>query len=369
MSVIKRKKPKILVALSGGVDSAVSAALLVKAGYDVTGVFVINYEGKNTFGEECWVPEYRDAVRVAAHLDIPILKWNFIEEYRQEVLEVMFQEYAVGRTPNPDILCNKFIKFGGWLRKARENGFDYIATGHYAKIDRQFIDRVDPIARIRKRKLLIPKDTVKDQTYFLHQLNQEQLRHVLFPLAAYTKSQVRALAQTYSLPVATKEESMGICFIGEVPMKEFLQQRIKRNPGSLVLSTGEILGRHEGLAFYTIGQRHFSVSDSRVENRPLYVLAKNLEKNELVVGYEDDPLLSKCEIMVEKMHWISGQSPIFPLTCEVRLRHRQELQPCIVRMNDAMLVVICASPQRSVTPGQFAVLYQKGACLGGGAIV
>lgn len=363
------KKPKILVALSGGVDSAVSAALLVAAGYDVTGVFVINYEGKNTFGEECWVPEYRDAVRVAAHLNIPILRWNFVEEYRKNVLDYMFREYEAGKTPNPDILCNKFVKFGSWLSKARELGFDYLATGHYAKLDKQILSHLEPVPSERVRKLLVPKDIVKDQTYFLHQMNQQQLKNTLFPLANYTKTQVRMLAKKFDLPVAVKEESMGICFIGEVPMKEFLQQRIKPHPGSIILANGETIGKHDGLSFYTIGQRHFALQHPGGDSRPLYVLGKRTAGNELVVGYEDDPLMNRREIEVSDIHWISGQPPLFPLTCEVRLRHRQELQTCTVWSENGSIVIECKEPQRSVTPGQFAVLYKKGECLGGGAVI
>lgn len=352
------RRIKIIVALSGGVDSAISAALLVKAGYNVTGVFVINYEGKNNFGEDCWVPEYRDAVRVAAHLGIPILKWNFAKIYRENVLDHMFREYEAGRTPNPDVLCNKFVKFGAWLMRARELGFEYLATGHYAKKNEK-----DGVF-----SLCVPKDKVKDQTYFLHQLNQDQLAHTLFPLADYAKTEVRRLAGQYRLPVAKKEESMGICFIGEVPMKDFLQQRIKPCPGNVVLSGGGSVGRHDGLAFYTIGQRHFSVQHVGNDSRPLYVLAKRLETNELVVGYEDDPLMSTHQIIVSNMHWISGQQPIFPLKCEVRLRHRQELQKCQVIMENGVVEIICDDAQRAVTPGQFAVLYKKNVCLGGGVI-
>jgi tRNA-specific 2-thiouridylase len=377
------KKHTVVVALSGGVDSAVTAALLVKAGYAVTAVFVINYEGKNAFGEDCYVHEYRDAVRVAAHLNIPILKWNFAKEYQKYVLEQMFSEYEAGRTPNPDVLCNKFVKFGSWLTKARELGFEYMATGHYAKKSEVLSRRHASLhpKSTEHFSLCIPKDTVKDQTYFLHQLNQEQLKYTLFPLADYTKPEVRKLAEKFKLPVAKKEESMGICFIGEVPMKDFLEQRIKKNPGNIVFSNGEVVGQHDGLPFYTIGQRHFGTQNSKstariqVEgNRPLYIVAKRAKTNELVVGYEDDLLMNTREITVENMHWISGQPPAFPLQCQVRLRHRQELQECRLdfRLQTSdfgpSVTVICKNPQRAVTPGQFAVVYKDGECLGGGVI-
>lgn len=362
------------MALSGGVDSAVSAALLKKAGYDVTGAFMINYDGKRENGESCWVPEYRDAVRVAAKLNIPILKLDFTKEYRAAVLEYLFKEYEAGRTPNPDVLCNSYIKFGSWLKEARERGFDCFATGHYAHLG---------IAD-SKMELLQAKDKNKDQTYFLHQLSQPQLKHVLFPIGGYTKPQVRALAKKFKLPVARKEESMGICFIGEVPMEEFLKTRIKPKPGKIVLSEYAahatanvgatpqssqqlVIGEHTGLAFYTIGQRHIGVA-SGTANKPLYVVGKNLKKNELVVGYEDDPLLVSKDARIANAHWISGREPEFPLQCEVRLRHRQPLERCVVTKADSGLHVTFKTPQRAVTPGQFAVFYQGRECLGGGVI-
>ena len=367
--MLKNKIQKILIALSGGVDSAVSAALLIKQGYDVTAAYMVNYEGTNQFGESCSVPEYRDAVRVAAHLGIPILKFDFTKEYKQMVLDYIFKEYSLGRTPNPDILCNKFVKFGAWLTKARELGFNYLATGHYASIKiKKYNDK-------KLFQLMEVKDKNKDQTYFLHQLTQEQLSNVLFPIGSYIKPEVRKLAKKFNLPVADKEESMGICFIGEVSMKDFLQQRIKPQPGNIILSSGEVVGTHEGLPFYTIGQRHLVTVETRFiasgsETRPLYAVAKRSKTNELVVGFEDDPLLFTKEIEVGEMNWISGQSPKFPLQCEVRLRHRQELQKCTIDIQEnSSVTVLFAKPERAVTPGQFAVFYKSGQCLGGGVIV
>lgn len=359
MSPAKKIKTKVLIALSGGVDSAVSAALLVRAGYNVTAAYMVNYEGTNRFGESCWVTDYRDAVRVAAHLGVPIQRWDFVQEYKEQVLEYMFAEYTAGRTPNPDILCNKFVKFGAWLDKARSLGFDYLATGHYAQV------RSDAGVAF---SLLQAKDDNKDQTYFLNQLNQEQLSHTLFPIGNLTKPEVRVLAQKFKLPVADKEESMGICFIGEVSMTDFLKQRIKPQPGKIILSTGEVIGEHEGLSFYTIGQRHIG-SKSGHDNRPLYILAKDAAENKLIVGFEDDPLLYQTEIVVGEAHWISGHQPVFPLKCEVRLRHRQQLQRCTVEPRGDNVLVRCIEAQRAVTPGQFMVFYHKGECLGGGVVV
>lgn len=384
--------------MSGGVDSSVAAALLVKAGFDVTGAFMVNYDpaadasrrygassGKNYLGGTCWQGDYQDALRVAAKLGIPLLRMNFVKEYKKMVLDSMYREYERGRTPNPDVLCNKFVKFGAWLKKAKSLGFDYMATGHYARLKRNKEKGIR-----NKRLLFIPyslllaKDIDKDQTYFLHQLNQLQLRRVLFPIGEYTKSQVRALAKKFELPTANKEESMGICFIGEVPMKKFLMKKIKLRKGKIITSSGEAVGIHDGLAFYTIGERvGMNIQSQKLKvksmeslrdslSKPLYVVAKNIRKNELVVGNENDPLLFSKEIHAKDINWIAGRTPKFPLKCEVRLRHRQPLQKATVgsqfAVHGSQLTIWFEKPQRAVTPGQFAVFYKKGECLGGGVV-
>ncbi len=356
----------MLVAMSGGVDSSVAAALLVAKGYEVAGAYMLNYDEKLPDGESCWLPDYRDALRVAARLGIQLLKFDFTKEYKAKVLDYMFKEYGVGRTPNPDVLCNKFIKFGVWLEKAKELGFEYLATGHYATLDKDKDGVIQLVEAVDKNK---------DQTYFLHQLNQEQLARTMFPIGDYTKEQARKLAKKFNLATAEKEESMGICFIGEVPMDEFLKTRIKPKPGNIIFSDGTKVGEHEGLPFYTIGQRHINVY-VRQATGPLFVVAKNSKKNELVVGYVDDPLLysKKCE--VREINWVKGSLPKFPLQCEVRLRHRQPLRTCKVINKDGSIFVEFNKPERAVTPGQFAVFYlyrggtasKKGICLGGGVI-
>lgn len=344
-------KKKVLVCLSGGVDSSVAAALLVKAEYDVTAAFMVNYdEIKN--GVSCWHPDYQDALRVAAKLGIKLLRLDFTKEYARDVLKYMYAEYDRGRTPNPDVLCNKFVKFGAWLAKAKELGFDFIATGHYARIKKQG----------KSILLQAAKDKNKDQTYFLHQLNQEQLAHTLFPIGDYTKEQVRKLAHKFGLATAEKEESMGICFIGEVSMKDFLKDKVKAKAGNIMDTNGNILGEHSGLPFYTIGQRGLGLGNTG--GKTLFVVDKDIAKNELIVGEENDLRLYKTEITLDEMHWIIGKAPKLPLKCKVRLRHRQELQDCIISNK----IIKFSKPQRAVTPGQFAVLYQKNICLGGGIV-
>ncbi len=377
-----KNKIKILCAMSGGVDSSVAAALLVAGGYDVTGAFMVNYETPiaqmglspaDDTDTKCWIGDYQDALRVAAKLGVPLMRLDFVKEYKTTVLDYMYDEYRKGRTPNPDVLCNKFVKFGAWLDKARALGFDKLATGHYARLVNS------PLGRGRGGLALMEaKDSNKDQTYFLHQLNQEQLKYVLFPIGGYLKSEVRSLARKFNLPTAEKEESMGICFVGEVPMKEFLLKKIKSQKGKIILSNSEVIGEHDGLPFYTIGQRNIGVQSqkSKVKSpdntRPLYVVAKNFANNELIVGYEDDPLLYKKETEVADINWIHGQEPKLPLNCDARLRHRQPLQKCIVCHSDRSggipYTIKFSKPQRAVTPGQFAVFYKKGECLGGGVI-
>ena len=378
-------KKNILVAMSGGVDSSVAAALLLKQGYQVTGAFMKQTAASSVepWSEEgtktvcAWKKDRRDALRVAAKLGISLITLDFEKEYRQWVIKYMFAEYQAGRTPNPDVLCNKYIKFGVWLDKARELGFDYLATGHYAQIT-----KTQKHKNTKTQYLLsqaVDKD--KDQTYFLHQLNQDQLARVLFPIGEYTKPQVRRLARRFHLPTAEREESMGICFVGEVPMKEFLQTQITQKKGKITLTDGTIVGEHDGLAFYTIGQRHFGrqKAEFKMQNgdtKPLYVIDKRMKSNELVVGYEDDPALYREEVVVRQVNWICGQPPKFPLQCRVRLRHRQRLQTSAIRLLTSTkswsprseVRIAFKMPQRAVTPGQFAVFYKNKECLGGGVI-
>lgn len=348
----KTPRKKILVAMSGGVDSSVVAARLVKAGHDVTGVFVINYDAA---GPNCWLPDYRDAVRVAAHLGIPILRWNCVAEYRTRVLEYLYAEYAAGRTPNPDVLCNQYVKFGVWLDKARAAGFDYLATGHYAQT--------------KNGELLKAKDSNKDQTYFLHQVSADALKQTLFPIGDLTKPQVRTLAKKWHLPTAQKGESMGICFVGEVPMKEFLAEKIKRQPGPIVTADRKVVGEHSGLPFYTIGQRHQLGDAGTVANQgqAWYVIDKRSSDNTLIVGPKNHPKLQSHTIRVQEMHWI-GTAPAKAFTAHVRLRHRGALHTAEIVPTVQGWELRLDKPEWAVAPGQFAVIYRGTRCLGGGAV-
>ncbi len=354
-----QKKQKVLICMSGGVDSSVAAALLLREGYEVVGAYMKQWsDSKDLHGICSWKDDRREALRVAAHLGIPLLTLDFEKEYKEWVVKYMFEEYKLGRTPNPDVMCNKFVKFGVWLEKAMEMGFDFMATGHYARVDH---------SRRGAARLMEALDKEKDQTYFLHQVPQEQLQHVLFPIGEYTKPKVRALAKKFKLPTAERAESMGICFIGEIPMKEFLQQKIKPKKGKILTSVGEVIGEHEGLPFYTIGQRHgFAQAGG---GKPLFVVEKNQNKNQLVVGFEDDPLLYKKQIEVGDINWCNGQKSKFPLECTVRLRHRQPMQKAVLTVSGSKIIVDFKKLQKAVTPGQFAVFYKNGECLGGGVIV
>lgn len=368
---MRKKKQKVLVAMSGGVDSSVAATLLLAEGYDVVGVYMKQWDEQDKSGICAWKQDRRDALISAAHLGISLITMNFENEYKKLVMDYMYAEYQKGRTPNPDVLCNKFIKFGVWLKKARELGFDKLATGHYCRI------QTYKHLNIQTYQLALAKDENKDQTYFLHQLTQAQLKYILFPLGNYTKKKVRALARKYKLPNAEKPESMGICFVGEVPMKEFLLKKIKKNKGDIILSSGEKVGEHDGLAFYTIGQRHgFSLKSKVIsqkslqkeDQKSLYVVGKNYQTNKLIVGYENDPLLYKKESEVIDINWISGQTVKLPLKCKVRLRHRQPLQSVQLLEKDGKIEMNFNNKQKAVTPGQFAVFYKGGVCLGGGVI-
>lgn len=346
------KHTKVYVGLSGGVDSSVTAALLKEAGYDVTGVYMKNWS-QDLPGMPCpWKEDYQDAKRVAVQLGIPFKMYDFQKEYRQKVVDYMLAEYQAGRTPNPDIMCNQEVKFKIFLETCLQDGADMIATGHYA--------------RVKDGKLLRAKDDNKDQTYFLYRVTEDALKHTLFPLGEYTKPEVRKLAEKFGLVTATKKESMGICFVGKVGIKDFLVHELgPQKPGDIIDNLGVKVGRHEGAIFYTIGQRHGLEVGGGV---PYYVTSKNMAKNEVYVTRQlDDERLWADTLTLTDMHWIAK-----PLTSgspvKIRTRHRAPLVKGQLQVSGAEVIIKLDDEIRAATPGQSAVLYVGQEVAGGGII-
>jgi tRNA-specific 2-thiouridylase len=358
-SVMQTGRKKIIVAMSGGVDSSVAAALLVREGHEVIGAFMKNWsdEADPCTGECTWKAERQDALRVATTLGIPFETFDFEAEYRAQVVEYMVREYAAGRTPNPDVMCNKEVKFGLFLDRALALGADAVATGHYARVTE----------REGTFRLLAGVDANKDQSYFLHRLDQRQLSRTLFPIGHLPKPEVRALAREFGLPTAEKKDSQGICFIGKVDLKGFLEAKIPARTGPIVTVGGNVVGRHRGIAPFTVGQRHgLGIGGGA----PYFVVEKDVRRNALVVAREDEnpAVLFASTLVAEEAHWIAGRPPAFPLACKTRIRYRQPLQDATVEAEGTNLHVSFSAPQRAVTPGQFAVFYDGDECLGGSVI-
>jgi tRNA-uridine 2-sulfurtransferase len=351
-----QSKGKVFVGLSGGVDSSVSAALLKRQGYEVTGVFIKVWHPE--FLPCTWRDERRDAMRVSAVLGIPLLTFDFEEVYKREVIDYMIREYEKGRTPNPDVMCNRFVKFGAFLEAAKEMGARYVATGHYAQNGE----------KEGKHALLAGADMEKDQSYFLWQLGQKELASVLFPIGKLRKEEVRALAHSFGLPTADKKDSQGLCFVGKLDMSEFLKQFLPAEEGAVLSPLGERIGVHEGARLYTLGQRHgFRIGAKTEQEAPRYVVAKDILRNTIVVSSE--PLIDggRTDVSLSGVHWIR-EEPVAKKAYGARIRYRQTLRRCRLTYADGAWQVRFAEPQTGIAPGQSIVVYEGDECLGGGVI-
>lgn len=351
----------IIVGMSGGVDSSVAAFLLKEAGHHVQGIFMKNWEGDDTDTYCPAAEDMADAQAVCDLLGIDLHLVNFADQYWERVFAYFLTEYRVGRTPNPDILCNKEIKFKAFLDYAKQKGADYIATGHYVRSL-----RVGKTVQLWKGS-----DAQKDQSYFLHALNQYQLSQSLFPVGDLPKQEVRAIAEKMGLKNHAKKDSTGICFIGERKFKAFLNEYLPAQPGNIETEEGKTIGRHDGLMFYTIGQRQGLKIGGRSgqSEAPWYVAAKDLKRNTLIVVQGDQhPALFKDSLIAGGIHWIN-QAPLLPLALAAKTRYRQPDQACVIEpVENQHYRITFEQPQRAITPGQSIVFYQDTVCLGGGII-
>ncbi|MGH8149138.1 MAG: tRNA 2-thiouridine(34) synthase MnmA [Steroidobacteraceae bacterium] len=355
----EKSAPRVIVGLSGGVDSAVAALLLKDQGFDVQGLFMSNWDDDDGY---CTAAEdFQDARAVARELAIPLHRVSFAAEYRARVFDRFLAEHRAGRTPNPDVLCNREVKFGVALGYARRLGAEWLATGHYARLVR------GPHGVELHRAL----DDAKDQTYFLHAVERRDLERALMPLGTLVKEEVRERARRAGLPVFDKPDSTGICFIGERPFREFLARYLPDDPGPIESPEGRRLGTHRGFAFYTLGQRA-GLSIGGLQGRahePWYVAAKDPPRNALIVVQgRNHPLLRHGELATGPMHWLTTP-PEAPRRCSVRVRHRQPVEPALLEpLANGTVRITFDAPQRAVTPGQYAVAYDGSLCLGGGVI-
>lgn len=342
---------KVYVGMSGGVDSSLTAALLVEQGYDVTGVYMKNWS-QDLPGMRCpWADDLADAKRVAVQLGIDFKVFDFEQEYKQRVVDYMIDEYKAGRTPNPDIMCNQEVKFRLFLDTALAEGADMIATGHYA--------------RVEDGRLKLAKDQNKDQTYFLYRVTREALEKTLFPLGEYTKDEVRQMAHDRGLYTAAKRDSQGICFVGQIGIREFLSQYVTTKPGNILdAHSHEVLGRHDGAIYYTLGQRHGLDVGGGL---PYYVVGKNMDKNEVYVSTNlNDESMWRHELSLGSLHWI-GDVPANG-NYQMRIRHRASLVTVGLAVNENDASLHLDEAQRAATPGQSVVLYDDDVCVGGGVI-
>lgn len=353
---------RIVVGLSGGVDSAVTAWLLKQQGHEILGVFMKNWEGEEN-DPNCPIrQDFLDVLAIGDCLNIQVDLVNFSQEYQERVFAYFLAEYQAGRTPNPDVLCNAEIKFKAFLDHALGLGADFLATGHYARLEGEYPGR----------RLLKALDGNKDQSYFLYRLSQKQIEKVLFPLGVHTKPQVREMARKAGIPVAEKKDSTGICFIGERPFREFLQRYMPIEPGDMVTPEGRVVGHHQGLMYYTLGQRQglgIGGVKGALEGVPWFVVDKDLAENRLlVVQGHDHPLLLSKHIGAIDLSWV-GAPPAIGRRYTAKTRYRQQDAPCEVIHRDENAVELSfEQPQWAATPGQSLVIYEGDTCLGGGII-
>ncbi|HHJ38754.1 MAG: tRNA 2-thiouridine(34) synthase MnmA [Methylothermaceae bacteria B42] len=353
---------KIIVGMSGGVDSSVTAWKLLEQGHKVSGLFMKNWDEDDGTKYCTALQDLEDAQQVCDRLGIELATVNFAAEYWDEVFSHFLAEYRAGRTPNPDILCNKHIKFKAFLDYALDLGAEYIATGHYARVRRRF----------GRFELLRGVDGNKDQSYFLYAIGQEALSRTLFPLGDLEKAEVRAIAKRCGFPNHSKKDSTGICFIGERKFRDFLRRYLPARPGLIETPDGEVIGEHLGLMYYTLGQRQGLGIGGRAgaNQEPWYLIGKDLQRNVLIVGQgHDHPMLFHNELEVGQLEWLSGVEPSLPLACTAKIRYRQKDQPCKVLYDeDNRCRIVFDQPQRAITPGQSIVFYDGEVCLGGGVI-
>lgn len=358
MKEIARKK--VYVGMSGGVDSSVSAALLKKQGFDVIGVFIKVWQPD--FVECTWREDRLDAMRICAKLEIPFVTLDLEKEYKKDVADYMINEYKLGRTPNPDVMCNKYVKFGAFFDWAVRQGASYIATGHYAKI-----------GKLNDKTLLLAGDDKnKDQSYFLWTLTQKELTKTIFPVGNIDKPKVRKLAKKFGLSTSVKKDSQGVCFLGKFDMKEFLAHYIKEIPGDVLNEKGEIIGKHDGVLYLTVGQRHgFEITEKTPNDTPYYIIKKDIEKNTITVSKEKinhDESESKIA-KIKDVNWTTGRVPDFSKKYSARIRYRQPLEECTLVDKKENIEVHFTNPQKAITSGQSVVVYDGEVCLGGGVIV
>lgn len=355
---------RVVVGMSGGVDSSVTALLLKRQGYDVIGVFMKNWDDTDENGVCTATVDYEDVAKVASKIGIPYYSVNFEKEYWDRVFTYFLDEYKKDRTPNPDVICNKEIKFKAFLDYAKQLGADYIATGHYADLKRDDNGNMH---------LMRAKDQNKDQTYFLSQLDHEQLDRVLFPLARYTKPQVREIAREAGLATANKKDSVGICFIGEDGhFREFISHYLPAQPGKMETLDGQVVGQHQGLMYYTIGQRRgLGLGGNRHSNAPWFVVGKDQEKNVLYVGQGyDNPALYATHLEASDIHWVDDVVSRYgsAFHCTAKFRYRQRDVGVSVKIEGSKVTVRFDQPARAITPGQAVVFYDGDECLGSAII-